>query len=201
MPQPLPLREQLLDLIAERAFLSEQPWPRTQGDFGVRVAAGKAQLPQAATATVRTLLPLFDAYTQVRRLWERTNLPQFAVTRQDVHDQLAQLLAPGFLVATPWSWLVHLPRYLKAIVRRLEKLTAGGGSRDQQQLPVLLPLWNRWKDRRRQMQDRGLYDPELEAYRWMLEEYRVMVFAQELGTAVSVSEKRLDRQWAQVTKS
>jgi ATP-dependent helicase HrpA len=201
MPQPLPLREQLADLIAERAFLSESPWPRTQGDFGVRVAAGKSQLPQAAAEVVRTLLPLFDAYTQVRRLWERTNLPQYAATRQDVHDQLAQLLSPGFLVATPWNWLVHLPRYLKAIVRRLEKLTAGGGPRDQQQLPVLLPLWSRWKDRNRQLTDRGLYDPELEAYRWMLEEYRVMVFAQELGTAVSVSEKRLDRQWAQVTKS
>lgn len=201
MPQPLPLRDQLMDLIAERAFLSEQPWPRSQGDFGVRVAAGKARLPQAATDVVRTLLPLFEAYTQVRRLWERTNHPQYAATRQDIHDQLAQLLSPGFLVTTPWSWLVHLPRYLKAIVRRLEKLTAGGGSRDQQQLPVLLPLWNRWKDRHRQLNDRGLYDPELEAYRWMLEEYRVMVFAQELGTAISVSEKRLDRQWSQVTKS
>lgn len=201
MPQPLPLREHLRDLIAERAFLTEEPWPRTQGDFGVRVAAGKTRLPHAAADVVRTLSPLFEAYTQVRRLWERTNHPQFAATRQDVHDQLTQLLMPGFLVETPWSWLVHLPRYLKAIVRRLEKLTAGGGSRDQQQLPGLLPLWNRWKDRHRQIADRGLYDPELEAYRWMLEEYRVMVFAQELGTAVSVSEKRLDRQWAQVAKS
>jgi len=201
MPQPLPLREHLLDLVADRAFLTDEPWPRTQGDFGVRAAAGKLQLSHAAADVVRMLLPMFEAYTQVRRLWERTNHPQFAVTRQDVHDQLTQLLAPGFLVATPWSWLVHLPRYLRAIARRLEKLTAGGGSRDQQQLPALLPLWNRWKDRHRQMADRGLYDPELEAYRWMVEEYRVMVFAQELGTAVSVSEKRLDRQWAQVTKS
>jgi ATP-dependent helicase HrpA len=201
MPQPLPLREHLRDLIAERAFLTEEPLPRTQGDFGVRVAGGKQQLPHAAADVVRALSPLFEAYTQVCRLWERTNHPQFAATRKDVHDQLTQLLSPGYLVDTPWSWLVHLPRYFKAIARRLEKLTAGGGSRDQQQLPGLLPLWTRWKDRHRQLADRGLYDPELEAYRWMLEEYRVMVFAQELGTAVSVSEKRLDRQWAQVTKS
>lgn len=68
-----------------------------------------------------------------------------------------------------------------------------------QQLTGLLPRWQRWKERARVARERGLYDPELENYRWMLEEYRILLFAQELGTAMSVSEKRLDKQWAVVT--
>ncbi|OYW14645.1 MAG: hypothetical protein B7Z55_15540 [Planctomycetales bacterium 12-60-4] len=190
LPQPCSLRDHLLEMVAERAFLSLTPWPRSQPEFGLAVATGKPLLATAAAEVARAMLPLFEAYTQVRRAWERTNHPQYQSTRQDVHDQLTQLLAPGFLARIPWAWLIHLPRYLRAIVRRLEKLSSGGGSRDTQQLPGLLPLWNRWKERQQQLQTRGLFDPELETYRLMLEEYRVLVFAQELGTAISVSQKR-----------
>jgi ATP-dependent helicase HrpA len=197
-PQPFPIRAQLTELVAERAFLGETPWPRTQGDFGLRVTTGRKNLSSAAADVVRQVQPLFEAYTQVRRLWERTAHPQFQATRQDVHDQLQHLLSPGFLVRTPWSWLVQFPRYLRAIARRLEKLTAGGSARDVQQLPSLLPRWQRCKERRVAFDQRRLYAPELETYRWMVEEYRVLLFAQELGTSVSVSEKRLDRQWALV---
>lgn len=201
LPQPCPIREHLQDLIAERAFLVFTPWPRSQPDFGLAVATGKAHLPTAAAEVVRAIQPLFEAYSHVRRLWERCDHPQFQATRQDVHDQLSQLLTPGFLSRIPWPWLIHLPRYLRAIARRLEKLTSGGRARDIQQLPTVLPLWNRWKDRQKQLHARGVYDPALETYRWMLEEYRVLVFAQELGTAISVSPKRLDKQWQQVTSS
>ncbi|MBI1348087.1 ATP-dependent RNA helicase HrpA [bacterium] len=198
MPQPFPVREQLLELIAERAFLTRELWPRTQADFGLAVATGKPLLPTAAAEVVRAIQPLFESYGQIRKIWQRTNHPQFASTRQDIHDQLSQLLRPGFLSRIPWPWLIHLPRYLRAIVRRLDKLTAGGGPRDLQQLPTVLPLWNRWKEREQQCVARGQFDPELETYRWMLEEFRVHVFAQELGTAVSVSQKRLDKQWTLV---
>lgn len=201
LPQPCTLREHLLEMVAERGFLSLTPWPRSQPEFGLAVATGKPLLATAAAEVARAMLPLFEAYSQVRRLWERTNHPQYQATRQDVHDQLTQLLAPGFLARVPWAWLIHLPRYLRAIVRRLEKLSSGGGARDVQQLPGLLPLWNRWKERQQQLQTRGLFDPELETYRWMLEEYRVLVFAQELGTAISVSQKRLDKQWQQIATS
>ena len=197
-PQPFPLRAHLADLIADRAFLAETPWPRTQAEFGLRVAAGRAALPSAATDVIRQLQPLFEAFTQVRRAWDRSAHPQFQATRQDVHDQLQHLLAPGFLVRTPWNWLIHVPRYLRAIARRLEKLTSGSSPRDVQQLPSLLPRWQRCKDRLQVFEHRRLYVPELETYRWMVEEYRVQLFAQELGTSLSISEKRLDRQWALV---
>ncbi|HET6424402.1 MAG TPA: DUF3418 domain-containing protein [Planctomycetaceae bacterium] len=201
LPQPFPLRQHLAERIAERAFLSESPWPRSQADFGLRVAAGKPHIPAAAALVARQLQPLLETFTQIRRMWERTDLPQYQATRNDLHDHLSQLLASGFLIRTPWTWFVHMPRYLRGIVRRLEKLSSGSGPRDAQQLANLLPRWQRWKERAQMIRDRGQYDPELENYRWMIEEYRILLFAQELGAAISVSEKRLDKQWAIVTET
>lgn len=197
-PQPFPLREHLQELIAERAFLVETPWPRSAESFAERLAAGQAQLSHAAAEVTRTVQALFEAYTLVRRAWEKTAHPLFRPTRNDVHDQLQHLLAPGFLITTPWERLVHLPRYLRAMARRLEKLPGGGHHRDVQLLDNLLPRWQRYKERRHALAARGLFAPHLETYRWMMEEYRVWLFAQELGTAISISEKRLDRQWGQV---
>ncbi len=83
---------------------------------------------------------------------------------------------------------------------RLQKLTAGSGQRDQQHLPAVVLRWQRGIDRLKQHRERHLYDPELELYRWMTEEFRISLFAQELGTAVAVSDKRLDQQWLRVAE-
>ena len=111
---------------------------------------------------------------------------------------MAQLVSPGFLVRTPWVWLIQFPRYTRAISLRLQKLTSGGAVRDQQLLPQVVPRWQRGIDRLRLHTERKIYDPELEIYRWMTEELRVALFTQELGTVVSVSEKKLDKQWEKV---
>jgi ATP-dependent helicase HrpA len=145
---------------------------------------------------MRQLVPLFEAYTQVRKLWERLGPAAYAATRADLHDQLQHLFAPGFLVQTPWPWLMQFSRYLRGIARRIEKLPMGGGAKDAQLIADLQPLWQRWKSRAKEHAARDLHDAELVTYRWMLEEYRILLFAQELGTAVSVSAKRLEKQWA-----
>ena len=71
-------------------------------------------------------------------------------------------------------------------------------ARDQQLLPPVVTRWQRGIERLRQHAERQIYDPELETYRWMTEEFRVAQFAQDLGTSVSVSEKKLDKQWEKV---
>ena len=194
-PQPFPLRDHLADLIAERACLADAEWPRNQGDFGLRLAEGRRRLANASAETVRCVQPIFEAMTQVRQQWERVKFPQFQSSLEDAHDQLSRLIAPGFLVRTPWSWLLEFPRYLRAVARRLEKLPGGGHVRDQRQLQLLRPRWRRCFERLARNERRQAYDPELETYRWMLEEYRVLLFAQELGCSLPVSERRLDKQW------
>ncbi|MEK6259499.1 MAG: ATP-dependent RNA helicase HrpA [Planctomycetota bacterium] len=199
-PQPFPFRQQVAELIADRAYLPDAKLPRSEQEFRECLRAGKLRLGVAAGEVSHLLGPLFVNFSEIRKTWEKTASPQWQPTRLDVHAQLGQLFAPGFLVRTPWAWLQQFPRYSKGIVLRLQKLTSGAGPRDQQQLPSVVPRWQRGIERLKQHRARQLYDPELEAYRWMTEEYRVSIFAQELGTAVPASEKRLDQQWSKVAE-
>ena len=197
-PQPFPFRLQLCELLADRAFLSTENFPRSDSEFRKCLQDGRNRLPTAIAEVTNLLTPLFQAYSEVRKVWERTAHPQWQATRLDVHAQLAQLFSPGFLVRTPWTWLTQFPRYTRGISLRLQKLTSGGAARDQQLLPQIVPRWQRGIERLRLHTERQIYDPELEIYRWMTEELRVALFTQELGTAVSVSEKKLDKQWEKV---
>ena len=103
----------------------------------------------------------------------------------------------GFLAATPDDAFASLPRYLEALRVRLDKLRRGGAN-DARRLAEILPLQHRLESKARDARARGRSDAELARHRWMLEEYRVSVFAQELGTAFSVSRKKLDEQWSRV---
>ena len=197
-PQPFPFRNHLTELLADRAFLSGGQFPRSDDEFRDCLRAGRNRLPMAATEIAELLTPLFQAYGEVRKIWEKTAHPQWQPTRLDVHAQLSQLFQPGFLVRTPWSWLNQFPRYTRAVSLRLQKLTSGGAVRDMPLISQIAPRWQRGIDRMRQHSERQIYDLELETYRWMSEELRVALFAQELGTAVSVSDKRLDKQWEKV---
>ena len=197
-PPPFPFRTQILELLADRAFLATEKFPRSDSEFRECLRVGRTRMPVAVTEISAFLTSLFQAYGEVRRTWERTAHPQWQATRLDVHSQLAQLFSPGFLVHTPWVWLVHFPRYARGISLRLQKLTSGGAIRDQQLLQQIVPRWQRGIERLRLHTDQQIYDPELESYRWMSEELRVALFAQELGTSISISEKKLEKQWEKV---
>ena len=112
----------------------------------------------------------------------------------DIAAQLERLVPKRFLVETPWARLAHLPRYLKAIVLRLDKLRADP-ARDAARLAELRPLEQRHL--RKLAERRGSRDPKLDEFRWWLEELRVSLFAQELKTPQPVSAKRLEKIWAQ----
>jgi len=121
----------------------------------------------------------------------------------DARDQLAFLMPPHFLLTTPYEWLMHLPRYLAGARLRLEKLENGGpeiADRDARSRELVLPWWGHYLRRKSQHEAVGLVDAELALFRWMVEEYRVHLFAQELGTAVGVSPRRLEKQWEKVRK-
>jgi len=168
--------------------------PRTaQERVDARLAAAVAQVSL-------TVGQIVEAFTTVRKTWKARANPAWEISRKDEQLHLGRLLAPGFLVRTSWQWLLHYPRYLKTISQRLDKLAAGGHLRDQQLLAQVRPRWARGQDRKDQHAQRHVYDPELELYNGMAEEYRVATFAQELGTAISVSDKRLDKQWEKVAE-
>ncbi len=116
----------------------------------------------------------------------------------DVKEQLSNLIYPGFASRTPHRWLVHLPRFVKGADVRLKKLFNAGAARDSINLAIVRPLWEQYLRRRDLQKKQNIYDPELTEYRWMLEEFRVSLFAQELKTSMTISPQRLEAQWAKV---
>ncbi|MHB0764923.1 ATP-dependent RNA helicase HrpA [Stutzerimonas sp. NM35] len=120
-----------------------------------------------------------------------------AVALNDIKAQLGNLVYPGFVRETPGEWLREYPRYLKAIEQRFEKIGAQL-QRDRVWSGELAGYWEQYQARLKKHQQEGKRDPELVQYRWMLEEYRVSLWAQQLGTKMPVSDKRLNKQWAQV---
>jgi ATP-dependent helicase HrpA len=121
---------------------------------------------------------------------------QYAI--DDVVDQLSRLAGPNCLSTTPWGWLRHCPRYFRAIRVRLDALAGGGMAKDRERFQEFLPCWQAYLNWIGQHGAQCEADPELIQYRWMLEEYRVSLFAQKLGTSIPVSPKRLEQQWSKV---
>ena len=200
---PLTLRESppaLLDDLAEivcaQAFLSSAPGVRSRDDFEVAYRRGEQRLTETAREVCALCERILKRYREV--LARRSQVTLSASAASDVERQLSHLVFRGFLLSTGWTELREMPRYLEALALRLEKIRHGGAG-DARKLAVFEPHWSRFVSRAWEHHARGKHDPELERYRWMLEEFRVSLFAQELGTAYRISERRLDAQWGGVS--
>jgi len=192
------LRGELAELIAFRAFGFDEEVPRTRAEFEARTAAARARIGLAVQDAAELLPRLFAAYHEAELALEKMTAPRWQYAVDDVRGQLAHLVGRGFLVDTPWNWLAHFPRYFRAIVVRFDRLRGGRGQRDRECTELVRGHWQAFADLARRHDEMHLADPELVHLRWMLEEYRVSLFAQTLGTGVPVSEKRLRRQWEKV---
>jgi ATP-dependent helicase HrpA len=149
------------------------------------VRAGLADTLYAVVSEVRDILAA--AYELEQRLRNTTNLSLVAAYT-DVRAQLGRLVHAGFVAETGWQRLGDLPRYLAAIGRRLDKLPAGA-ARDRDQLRRVAEVEDAYRELRAEVPD----SEALRDIRWMIEELRVSVFAQSLGTPYPVSEKRIYR--------
>ncbi|MFP5360450.1 MAG: ATP-dependent RNA helicase HrpA [Actinomycetes bacterium] len=153
----------------------------------------RARLEDEVLATARLAAAALAAARDLdSRVRDATSMSLLA-TLQDLREQSAALVGEGFIAATPPERLRHLPRYLAAATRRLEKAQADP-SRDAQlawQVGQAVEAYEAVRDARAA----GRPDPEvsasLEAVRWMIEELRVSLFAQQLGTDGPVSEQRV----------
>jgi ATP-dependent helicase HrpA len=186
------LREQIVEVALDRAFLAE-PLPHDAASFERRVAEGRGRLNLIAAEVARAAAAVLADYALALRRLKDAKPPKEVA--DDVGAQLARLVPKRFLAVTPWAQLAHLPRYLKAVALRLDKLRADP-ARDAQRMAELRPLEQRYA--RRLAERRGAADARLDEFRWLLEELRVSLFAQELRTPQPVSAKRLEKAWSQI---
>ena len=121
-------------------------------------------------------------------------LPQQDKAVKDVQQQLARLCYQGFLLMTADEYLIHYSRYLKAIEVRLQSMLQQA-DKDSQKMQEMAKFqqWY-WQSIAKRQKDETV-NPERESFRWMLEEFRVSLFAQQLKTPSPVSAKRLEKAW------
>jgi ATP-dependent RNA helicase HrpA len=186
------LKQQIVEVALDRAFLAD-PLPTDEAAFNQRVEQGRSRLNLIAQEVARQALTVLTEFGAAQRKLRDARPPKEVA--DDIAAQLQRLVPKGFLQATPWLQLQHLPRYLKAIVLRLDKQRTDP-TRDTQRLAELRPLEQRWL--RRLSELKGATDARLDEYRWLLEELRVSLFAQELRTPQPVSAKRLMKAWEQI---
>jgi ATP-dependent helicase HrpA len=182
-------------LLARLAFVERQAIPRNREEFERPLQNSGERLGIATQEVARWLPKLSQQLHQLHLTLEQAPT-RSAATLQDLQQQLNTLMEPGFLESTPWVWLSQYPRYLQAMQIRLEKLS--DLAKDQRLTGELAGLWSQYLSTAQSHRNQGLIDPELELYRWMIEEYRVSLFAQQLGTSITVSAARLDKQWKKV---
>jgi ATP-dependent helicase HrpA len=191
------LRRELLDAIALRALLGDDDTPRNKSVFDKQKERAKPRIAVVRQTLLRDLGEILDLTTQVQ---VRLNAkPQFTAVMRDEHNHLSALVYPGFLSHTGWGHLREMPRYLKGILKRLEKLPASQ-QRDARNMGSVLMLQNRYLARKDQSKKLSGTDPALDGFRWQLEELRISLFAQELKTPSPVSAKRLEKMWDELAR-
>ncbi|MGP1679104.1 MAG: ATP-dependent RNA helicase HrpA [Burkholderiales bacterium] len=185
------LKDQLLRVTFDRACMAE-PLPAMQAEFLRRCEEGKTRLALLAQEICRLVGAILTEYQALqKKLQGLKNLPQPA---REIEEQLARLLPKDFIAATAWERLQHLQRYLKAVALRLDKLRADP-ARDARWSAEFNRLWQTWLREDLKQRKQGVADAQLDQFRWLLEELRVSLYAQELRTPVPVSVKRLQKMW------
>lgn len=181
------LKEEFFMAVADRALGDEPAAIRNAQDFAQQTEQANQQYFTLAIELSQLLERIMAEYRLVMQQLEKTKADSAAIA--DIRSQLGQLIYPGFLTQTPNACLQHYPRYLKAVDLRLKKLTATP-ARDQTALSQIAPFWTHYINRLANDKHQGAW----QEYRWLIEEFRVSLFAQELKTVTPVSAKRLQKQ-------
>ena len=183
------LRDDLTQAVCDRAFIGEDELPRNEKAFKEQIKRARSRLPAVKEALSRYLQETAAAYAELN-----SKLGKHPLTHL-LRQRLQTLLAPGFASHTPWAQWPRLPIYLKAMTLRLEKYSSNP-SRDVAREADIQELEQMWQEKTDSLVKQGQpVSDDLAAFKWMIEELRVSLFAQELKTPYPVSVKRLLKEW------
>ena len=183
------LRDDLTQAVCDRAFIGEDELPRNEKAFKEQIKRARSRLPAVKEALSRYLQETAAAYAELNGKLGKHPLTHL------MRQRLQTLLAAGFATRTPWAQWPRLPIYLKAMTLRLEKYS-GNPARDAAREADIQELEQMWQEKTDGLVKQGQpVSDDLAAFKWMIEELRVSLFAQELKTPYPVSVKRLLKVW------
>lgn len=183
------LRDDLTQAVCDRAFIGEDELPRNEKAFKEQIKRARSRLPAVKEALSRYLQETAAAYAELNGKLGKHPLTHL------LRQRLQTLLAAGFATRTPWAQWPRLPIYLKAMTLRLEKYSSNP-ARDAAREADIQELEQMWREKTDSLVKQGQpVSDDLAAFKWMIEELRVSLFAQELKTPYPVSVKRLLKVW------
>ncbi len=186
------LRDDLTQAVCDRAFIGEDELPRNEKAFKEQIKRARSRLPAVKEALSRYLQETATAYAELNGKLGKHPLTHL------MRQRLQTLLAAGFATRTPWAQWPRLPIYLKAMTLRLEKYS-GNPARDAAREADIQELEQMWQEKTDSLIKQGLpISDDLAGFKWMIEELRVSLFAQELKTPYPVSVKRLLKEWEEL---
>ncbi len=189
------LRDDLLQATFN-SLLSEQEI-YTQAQYEQLVEQLQAMLVTAWQQRVRLMQAVLEHYHQANRCLSNAFAGKYPKAWEDARSQLDDLIYPGVFAELGWHALQHYPRYLQALEERLQRIPLDP-QKDLTRQQQVEPLWRQYLD---WLEQGNEYTQILDDYRWLLEEFRVSLFAQQLGTNGKVSVQRLNKAWQEVTLS
>jgi len=184
-------------LVALLATADGSPLPRDQAAFESLLEQARGTWVPTAMTLERQLMTFLTGVADTLKRLSQYSANQYSDSRQDIQQQIRQLAGPGALLDAPANWLAQYPRYGRALAHRAERLSGQYG-KDQKSLQLLAPHLERLEKKASAYPGLLALSAPAQHYRWMLEEFRVSLFAQQLGTKTPVSAKRLDEQWLSV---
>ena len=193
-------REPLIDALIEGGLWRLLEWrdlPRSPEQFAEAQRVVTAQWVPHVLEMGNHLMVAVKIAAQASATLARYKVSEYAASRADMTAQLLALFETKRLVETPTQYLSYYPRYLKALLNRAERLSAQG-IKDEKSMAMLALQLERLAKGKRDYPGLEVLSPAAVQFRWMLEEFRVSLFAQQLGTKLPVSAKRLDQQWQSV---
>lgn len=188
----LGLWDELQSLILDRCFLAQAEAIRSPEVFDARFEASRGQLMGIARESFELVAEILGLYAKLRQQLGTYTQANWQSSLVDMRTQMDRLIHRGFLAEAEYEQLRHYPRYLKALLMRLEKL-GQRAARDMELMASFRVDCEDWLGRWQETRRTGRRDERLEELRWMFEELRVSLFAQELGTPRPISLKRIQK--------
>ena len=189
------LKDAIIDMTIEKSFFQDGQNIRSKVAFEKLLQRGTSELVNNANEICNILDAVFSSYNVIKKQLKKLSKPNWIASINDIHSQLDHLVYEDFIYYTPAKYLAYYPRYLQAIQLRLEKLPLNI-ERDRQSMQQVTKYWDHFTE----LNDEYYDHPVFILYRWMLEEFRVSLFAQGLKTQIPVSSKRIEKQWQEVKK-
>lgn len=177
------LKHDIVDASVDMALVSDKAYPRTREEFNENLDKHKNDLVTHANTICEQLAKAFETHREISKRMSGSVSLSWVEAVADIKDQVAHLIYPGFVVKTPAERLHRLPVYFKAIDKRLDSLDREP-DRDRRRRAEIIPVWDKVKA----LQSNA----ESIQIRWLMEELRVSIYAQEFGTTSKVSVGKIE---------